>query len=261
MSTIPITIQLPPVTVQVPVPATVQGKQGIQGPPGPPGAIPSGPPTIPLNAKNYGVLDNIANAQVPWNGKHDLATPGTATGTTSYVDAVNGRNFAFDYTANAGFRYSLGFAVDLTYPQNFCYDLQVQFVDPSEILILEMDMNQILADGRTCIFDCQIDSKSGTWMFDGWKPSRIVGNPQQWGTGWHRIRIFWHRSADGNTVTFDGVDFDGVWTGSGMVSTTRTPALGWKPFGMLMINWQIEGASKVSGEVSANSRNIHVWSW
>lgn len=247
MSTVPITINVP-VT------------PGPKGDPGPPGPV--GPPMIPANAKSYGLLDNAPTAPVPWNGKHDLATPGTATGTTAYVDPIHGRNFAFSYTGQAGFRYSLGFAVDLTYPQNFCYEAQVMFADPSQILNMEMDMNQVLPDGRTCIYDCQCASVSGTWEFDGWKPSRIIGNPQQWGAGvWHHIRIFWHRSADGNMVWFDGVQFDGVWTPSGMVSTTRTPSLNWKPLGLLMINFQKEGSSKVSGNVNVNARNMQVWGW
>lgn len=262
MSTVPITINVPvgPQGIQGQQgPVGPAGPQGIQGPTGPTGApAVLGPPFIPVTAKSYGVLDNNA----AWNGKHDDATPGTVSAIVSkYVDAVSGRNFTFAYTAQAGCRFSTGFATDLTYPQHFCYDLQIQFADPSQILNMELDMNQVLADGRTCIFDCQCASVSGHWQFNGWQDTRIVGNPQQWGGTWHHVRIFWHRSADGNTVTFDGVEKDGVWMASGMQSTTRTLALGWKPLGLLLINFQIEGSSKTGGNVSANGRNIQVWSW
>lgn len=265
MSTVPFTIQLPVGPQGLQGQQGPAGPQGIQGPPGPPGiaaAAIQGPPIIPVSAKSYGVLDNIANAQVPWNGKHDDATPGTVTNTvTAYINAVSGRNFSFSYTAQAGCRFSLGLATDLTYPQHFCYESEIMFGDPSQILNMELDCNQVLADGRTCIMDCQCASVSGTFEFDGWKPTRIVGNPQQWDGGFHRIRIFWHRSADGNTVTFDGVEKDGVWMASGMQSSTRTVALNWKPLGLLMINFQIEGSSKTSGNVQANVRNMQVWSW
>jgi hypothetical protein len=218
----------------------------------------SGPPIIPLNTFNYGVLDNNS----AWKGEHDPATPGTSAGTSSFTGPVSGRNFSFNYTANGGQRYSVGFATDLSYPLNFCFDLQVVFGDPSQILNMELDLNQVLADGRTAIFACQCASGSGTWEANAWKPSRIFGNPQQWGIGiWHRIRLFWHRSADGNTVCFDGIDFDGSWTAANMESITQTLALGWIPLGLLLINFQIEGASRVGGSVSANARNMQVWSW
>lgn len=256
MSTVPITIQLPSVIVQVPVPAAVPGKPGIQGPPGP-----VGPPFIPANAVNYGLLDNIT-APTPWNGKWDDTTPKTVANiATSFLNAVGGRNFQFTYTSQAGCRFSTGFAVDLTYPLNFCYDLQIQFADPAQILNMELDLNQVLADGRTCIMDSQYASVSGSVEFDAWKPTRIPGNPQQWGTSWHRVRHFWHRSADGNTTTFDGAELDGVYTAANVVSTTRTKALGWGPPGLLLINFQIEGSSKTGGNVNANARNVHVWSW
>lgn len=254
MSTIPITIQLPPVTVQVPVPATVQGKQGIQGPPGVDAT--QGPPHIPVTAVSYGILDN----NPAWAWQHDAATPGTSVGTSAYIDAVNGRNFSFSETGLAGERYSCHFATDLSYPCNFCYDGEFMFADPLAILMAEFDINQVLADGRTCIMDSQYNSTTGMVQFDAWKDTRIPGNPQQWGTGWHRIRHFWHRSADGNTVTFDGAEKDGVWLASGMVSTTRTKPRGWSPVGYVGINVQQEGA-KASGAVSVNGRNIRVWSW
>lgn len=254
MSTIPITIQLPPVTVQVPVPATVQGKQGIQGPPGVDAT--QGPPHIPVTAVSYGVLDN----NPAWAWQHDAATPGTSSGSSAYVDAVNGRNFQFTETLQAGERYSCHFATDLSYPCNFCYDAEIMLLDPSEFLNLELDINQVLQDGRTCIMDSQYAAGSGTVEFDGWKPTRIVGNPQQWGTGWHRIRHFWHRSPDGNAVTFDGAEKDGVYTPCGVTSMTRTSALRWSPLGYVGVNAQAEGA-KASGPVNFNMRNVQVWSW
>lgn len=237
MSTVPFTIQLP---------------VGPQGPPGP-----LGPPAIPLTAKNYGVLDN----NPLWKWQHDDATPGTSVGTSSYGDAVSGRNFTFSETLLAGERFSTGFATDLSYPLNFCYDAEFMLLDPSQFLNLELDINQVLADGRTCIMDTQYASVSGSVEFDGWKPTRITGNPKQWGAGvWRRIRHFWHRSADGNTVTFDGAEKDGVYTAAGVSSTTRTKALGWGPPGLLLINVQVEGAY-ANGTVVLYGRNIQIWSW
>jgi hypothetical protein len=251
MSAIPATV---PVTLTFEVPV---GPAGPQGPAGPPGASPTlGPPFIPANAVCHGPFDKLT-----WKSEHDDGTPGTSSGTSAYVDAVSGRNFTFTYTGNAGQRYSIGFVVDTTYPSNFCYDIQIMFADPTEIQDMELDMNQVMADGRTVIFDCQCASGSSTWEHGGWHPSRIIGNPQQWGVEWHRIRLFWHRSADGNTTYFDGVQFDGVYTASGMAGSITAQALGWNPVGLLLANFQIDGASKTGGTVSANARNIQVWAW
>lgn len=232
------------------------GPQGVQGPQGPQGpvAVP-GPPAIPLTALSSGVLDNTALA---WTIAHDTATPGTtANMSTAYVSPVNGRNFRFDYTSKAGCRFSLHFADD-TAARNFCYDAQIRFSDPSQVLNMELDMNQVMADGRTAVFDCQCASGSKAWEVNCWKPTRVAGNPQQW-EGWSRVRIFWHRSEDGNTVYWDGVEFNGVYTDIGMSSIANVKALGW-PVGRLILNFQIEG-SQASGTVDANVRNLQIWLW
>lgn len=237
------------------------GPEGPTGPQGPAGAAsissPDQMPVIPSTAISSGVLDDYTGQ--PWQLTHDASTPGTtANATTAYVDKINGRNFHFDYTNNAGERFSLYFADDPS-SQNFCYDAQIRFTDPSQILNMELDMNQVMADGRTVIFDCQCASGSTSWEVDAWQPSRIVGNPQQWGTGWNRILIFWHRSADGNTVFWDGVEFNGSYLSIGVSSTAAVKALGWD-VNRLVLNFQIEGAN-ASGTVDAFARNLQVWRW
>lgn len=119
-------------------------------------------------------------------------------------------------------------------------------------------MNQVMADGRTVIYDCQCASNSGTWEVNAWKPTRHVGNPQQW-EGWNRVRIFWHRSADGNTVFWDGVEFNGAWLSIGVSSGAEVKALGWAP-GRLVLNFQMEG-SQASGTIDAYARNLQIWRW
>lgn len=245
-----------------PGPAGPQGPAGLQGPVGPAGAVssassPDQMPAIPASAVSSGVLDNYT-AQ-PWKLTHDAATPGTtANVSTTYRDAVNGRNFHFDYTANAGERFSLYFGDDPS-SLNFCYDVEIRFTDPTQILNMELDMNQVMSDGRTVIYDCQCASKSRTWEVNAWNPTRIVGNPQQWGTGWNRVRIFWHRSADGNTVFWDGVEFNGSYLSIGVSSGAEVKALGWD-VNRLVLNFQMEGAN-ATGTVDAFARNLQVWRW
>lgn len=101
-----------PVSLNVNVPVQ-------QGPAGSSTANPDACPVIPANAISSGVLDNFP----AWKFEHDAATPGTtANASTTYLDAVRGRNFHFDYTQQAGERFSLFFATDPD-SLNFCYDV------------------------------------------------------------------------------------------------------------------------------------------
>jgi hypothetical protein len=219
----------------------------------------SGAPTIPGGAVNSGILDN-ATTPGTWLGVHDTGTPGTSTGTSAYISPTVGRNFNFTYTGNGGERYSLFFASDTT-SQNFCYDLEVAFTDPTQVLNMELDMNQVMADGRTVVFDCQCASGSGSWEYNNWHASTILGNPQTWGIStYHHIRIFWHRDVTGNITTWDGVEFDGVYTAFGVSPANTAASLGWA-VARLVINFQIEGTSSGSGTVDAYGRNIQVWRW
>jgi hypothetical protein len=216
-------------------------------------------PVIPGSAVSSGILDNSST----WIGVHDSGTPGTASGTSTYISPTVGRRFNFAYTGNGGLRYSIDFAVD-TSSQNYCYDLEVAFTDPSQVLNMELDFNQAMSDGRTVIFDCQCASVSNRWEYNSWQTSMIVGNPQTWGVSTYRhIRIFWHRDATGNITTWDGVEFDGVYKPFSQPTppTANTAqSLGWA-VGHLVINFQIEGSSAGSGTVDAYGRNITVWRW
>jgi hypothetical protein len=233
-------LTIPPFSIDVPDPA--------------PPVVAAQAPTIPTTAHSWRWLEQVTT----WQATHDAATPGTAQGSSAFDTTKVARNFNFTYTQNAGMRYSLVVAVESTL-ENHCYDLMVQFDDPTQILNMELDLNQVLTDGRTCIMDCQCASHSGTWEYHNWKPSNIKGNPQTWGTGWHHIRIFWHRSADGNLTYWDGVEFDGVYTAFTVPPALTSKALGWGA-GRNVMNFQIEGA-KGSGSVSANAKNITMWSW
>lgn len=216
-------------------------------------------PTIPATATKYANLEHDkASTGLAWQATHDAATPGTAVGGSSFNAATLERDFKFTYTQNAGMRYSLVFALDSA-TQNHCYDLMIRFDDPSQILNMELDLNQVLADGRTCIMDCQCASHSGTWEVHNWKPSNVKGNPQTWGTGWHHVRIFWHRSQDGNLTYWDGVELDGSYSPFTFPASLTSKALGWGAQ-RNVLNFQIEGA-KGSGTVSAHAKNITVWSW
>jgi hypothetical protein len=233
---------------------------GGSPPPSGSGGIPDAIPVIPFGALTTGILDSFDSyAGQSWNSTHDTeSAEGTeSTGTTEYIDAVQGRNFHVEYTGKySGHRFSLWCADDAD-STNWCYDLEIRLTDPSEVHNMELDVNQVLDDGRTVIFDCQC-IPSG-WEVDCWRPTRAKGSPQQWGNGWHHVRIFWSRSADGNVTNWHGVELDGVWRNFNYPPGNRALDLSWDEK-RIVINFQL-GSAKNSGVMDAYARNIQIWRW
>lgn len=218
--------------------------------------LPPQAPIIPVNAFNSGLLDNSPN----WKGDWDSSTPsaGTgpdgkpipgATGTSKYISADAGRNFNIAYVNKAGFRFhnSFGNNANVT---NFCTDLYVKCDDWTQVLNLEIDMNQVLSDGRTVIMGIQAASGSGTWEYtttpggsSHWSKSNIPVKPSAWAANvWKHIRLFYSRTAAG-IVNYIGVEVDGIYTPfEGATGVSAIP-LGWKPLGLLLCNFQCEGTT------------------
>jgi hypothetical protein len=86
---------------------------------------------------------------------------------------------------------------------------------------LEMDMNQVLANGDTVIYGFQCDGYSGTRDYtanqgtvsdpkDVWVHSGAPCNVQSWSKEqWHHVQISYARDDSGN-VTYNAVWLDGV---------------------------------------------------
>jgi hypothetical protein len=106
---------------------------------------------IPANAIVSGDLDASPN----WVWIHDPGTEGTSQGTTMYpvagVSSDNvAREFNMTYTSYGGELYHVSFANDKV-ATHFVYDAYVYVDDPSQLMNLEMDMNDVMTDGRTVI--------------------------------------------------------------------------------------------------------------
>src|SRR5664279_1940977 len=110
-------------------------------------------------------------------------------------------------------------------PQNsthFVYDAQLWITNPAAIANIEMDMNQVIANGNTIIYGVQCDGYSGTWDYtvnagtpaspiDTWKHSNATcPKPSTWAPNtWHHIQIAYSRDSSGN-VTYQSVVLDGA---------------------------------------------------
>ena len=258
----------PTANLQEPAPAPAPGQSPAPGPPSP---GPPSPPSEPSRIPEYAIPSLGLETSVAWKGVHDEQTKGSSTGQTNYPvfpdgrNGVPGRQFVTWYGDKGGQRYHLTFGRDPN-ATHFVYAANVYLVDPSEVQNVEMDMNQVMSDGRTVIFGTQCAAHSKTWEYTyvdrsgtHWRPSNIHCNPHDWGTKkWHRIQIGTHRDEGGN-VTYDWVNFDGVYTDFQGATTFSAEALRWTP-GELLLNFQIDGARK-RGVMDAYLNNLAVYRW
>jgi hypothetical protein len=206
-----------------------------------------------------------------WEWEHDDKTYGSAEGRSNYPispdgHGVQGRQFVATYGDKGGERYHLTFGWDAN-ATHFVYEANVSLGDPAQIENIEMDMNQVMADGRTVVFGTQCAAHSKTWEYTrmdsagkrDWHSSNISCNPHAWGTKqWHKIQIASHRDDNGN-VTYDWVSFDGVYTEFQDASGPSAKALRWRP-GLLLLNFQFDGARN-SGTMDAYVKDLTIYRW
>jgi hypothetical protein len=221
--------------------------------------------TIPANAQSSGDLVSASN----WTFTHDSGTSGSATGSTHYPvssPSLDGkaREYSVSYSNKAGERYSLTFNHN-TEVTHFVYDTYVYFEEPSEVANLELDMNQVISNGKTVIFAFQCSGDAGAWEYSTisgnsphWHSTGLSCNPKNWAAKtWHHVQIASHRDSSGN-VSYDWVNLDGSYQqvnkgGEGAID------LHWAA-GDLNLNFQLDGAtSRGTMQVYADNLIIHYW--
>ena len=232
------------------------------------------PLTVPV--PSYAVIPSYATSSgnlspsSKWFWTHDSGTPGSSVGSSQFP-VVNpsldnqSREFYVSYSQKAGERYSLDFGND-TAATHFVYDVHIYVVDPTQLANMEMDINQVTADDMTITFGFQCSAYSGTWeysMVSGghshWHPTTIACNPEKWQANiWHHVRIGSHRS--GNTITYDWVYMDGVYSQIKNATGLGAQALHWG-LGSLNLNFQIDGAYANSGSVKLYQDELTVSRW
>lgn len=248
----------------------------------PPAAVPPPPappsaPTIPTNATAT-VLDALTN----WKCEHDGGTSGTGACSMAYpvaslsADATArgskgnpARGFSMTYTAKGGVRWSTNIAKDSA-ATHFAYDTYVMSPDWPQVSNLELDINQVTADGRTFILGTQCSGNSKSWEYTlskgtsggtwHWVSSNIACNPTKWAPNtWIHIQIFGHRDAN-DVATYDSVGVDGVFQPfSNAVGQTGNP-LGWSA-GSVIVNFQIDGNAAGSGAATVYANKLTIYRW
>jgi hypothetical protein len=229
---------------------------------------PSGP-SIPSTATVTKAIQNLTT----WTGQHDAGTTGTSSGTMTLVTSPalssSARQFATSYTNYGGERYNISVAPDQT-STNFVYDTHIYIASPSsDIANIEMDLNQVMANGQTAIFGFQCDAWSHTWDYASnagtptspqahWTHSTQTCSLQKWATNvWHHVQIQYSRDTSGN-VTYKAVWLDGVQQNLN-VTVLSAFALGWAP--SLNSNFQIDGFTSTSGSSTVYLDNFTLYAW
>ncbi|HEY2860109.1 MAG TPA: hypothetical protein VGJ21_16950 [Terracidiphilus sp.] len=190
-----------------------------------------------------------------WHATHDAGTPGASSGWSGIVSSPSmsgaARHLSTSYKNYGGERYEKSIADDI-YANNFSYDAWVYIKDSaSGVKNIEMDLNQVIANGWTVIMGFQCDSWSGTWDYtankgtatkpdDKWIHSSVGCNTKNWAVNkWHHIQIAYYRDKDGY-VTYQSVAFDGVTHKIG-ARVFSGFSLGWGK--TILTNFQIDGGT------------------
>jgi hypothetical protein len=222
---------------------------------------PSSGPVVPSNAiasSDIQVLDT-------WHFNHDAGTPGSAVGESGLVSTPSrsgsARQFISSYTASGGEIYSASYADDTT-AMNFVYDGWVWIDAGSSIVNLEMDSNQVTANGQTVIYAFQCSGYSNVWEYSGagaiWVHSAQPCNPANWQTDtWHHVQISYSRDDSGN-VTYHSVWLDGAEQPIN-ATVPSSFALGWQ-IGVVQTQFQLDGpAANASSTVFLDNLTISRW--
>lgn len=223
--------------------------------------------SIPSNAT---AVSGIQALQ--WIAQHDPKSGATSSGSTVLVTSPSlsgtAREFDFSYSRYGGELFHATFGKDTT-ATHFIYDARVNIPDPSKIANVELDMNQVMANGQTAIYSFQCDGWSGTWDY-GENAGTPVDHrahwlhsdanclaPKDWAPGWHHVQIAYSRDDAGN-ITYESIVLDGERQDIGK-TVPGAFALGWAP--TLIVNFQLDGNQAGSASAKAYLDNVTVYRW
>lgn len=210
-----------------------------------------------------------------WAAAIDTATgAGNSTyGATQFTSSPSmggkTRQFSTTTTNYGGERYDVTFGAD-TSASNFLYDGWFYITSSgSNIANLELDMNQVLANGQTIIYGFQCDGWNGTWdytanagtpenYYDVWIQSAARCNLQSWTqNAWHHVQISYSRDNYGN-VTYNAVWLDNVEQDLN-ATVPSAFALGWGS--VLLTNLQVDGNTSGSSSSTLYLDKLTVYRW
>jgi hypothetical protein len=138
----------------------------------------------------------------------------------------------------------------------------------TDVANLELDMNQVIANGQTIIYGFQCDGYTHTWDYtqnvgtpespnDQWLHSAAPCDLQTWTpNAWHHVQISYSRDDSGN-VTYNSVWLDGVQQNIN-ATVPSAFALGWGQ--TLLTNFQVDGLGGY-GSSTIYLDNLTIYRW
>jgi hypothetical protein len=224
---------------------------------------------IPSDATDVSSIQALSG----WKAAHDSGGPGSSSGSTSIVSSPskfgNTRRFVTSYTNGGDERYSISFSDDVNQTDYF-YDVWIYLTSSSShIGNIEMDVNPVMADGKTVLIGVQCDGYSGEWAYtvnkgsaSSPKPSWVGKsgskcNPRSWSQNtWHHVQAYFSRDDSGN-ITYHSVWFDGAETTLNE-RVFGAASLGWGP--TINTQFQVDGLGS-SGTTTVYVDGLTVSRW
>lgn len=224
--------------------------------------------TVPTNA----LVFNAIQARNDWLEMNDPGSGGSTSGSMNLVGSPSlsgsAREFSTQYTNYGGQLYYDAFGSN-TSVSHFLYDGFVYISgSASSIGNLEMDLNQVMANGQTVIYGFQCDAWTNTWDYtanagtptapvDKWIHSTQSCNQRTWSADtWHHVQITYSRDQYGN-VTYQSVWLDGVEQNIN-ATVPSSFALGWGS--VLLTNFQVDGYT-TSGSSTVYLDKLTIYAW
>lgn len=211
-------------------------------------------------------------AQSGWQAAHDSGGQGSSNGSSTRVSSPSlygtTRQFQSSFSNSGDERFSIAFSDDVN-SQNFFYDAYVYLTSTaSKLGNIEMDVNQVMADGKTVLVGVQCDGYSGLWAYtvnkgtaSNVKPTWVGKsgtscNPRNWARdAWHHVQFSFSRD-DSGYITYKSIWLDGVESVLN-VSAFGAADLGWGP----TINTQFQLDGMGAGSVTAYIDNLTISRW
>jgi hypothetical protein len=179
----------------------------------------------------------------------------------------NARQFSASFSDSGGEIFHVSFGKD-TAATHFVYDAYLWLSDASTLANIEMDMNQVLANGDTVIYGIQCNGYAGTWDFalnpgalgrGRWNHSNVAcPEPKTWEPNtWHHVQLSYFRDDAGN-VTYQSVALDGQLSDFEGATGNSAQPLGWGSD--LLTNFQLDGHGS-GGSITAYVDKLTVSRW
>lgn len=224
---------------------------------------------IPSDAKTVSSIQALSS----WSAQHDTGGSGSASGSTAIVSSPSlygsTRRFETSFSSNGDERYSKTFSDD-TSAQNFFYDAWIYLTSSSnKVGNIELDLNQVMTDGKTVLAGVQCDGYTGKWDYtvntgsaSNVKPhwvgkSGSSCNPRSWSQNkWHHVQYNFSRDDSGN-ITYKSIWLDGQETVIN-AKAFGAASLGWGP--IINTQFQVDGYGG-SGSTTVYVDNLTISRW